>query len=149
MSSATPAAFLSAMSITTTSASCLSAMPRATVAPTLPAPPTTVTFRFIDRSWSSHIPDDGIPELGRLQLRGALHLARQVVGDLLLGDRLLEAAFDEGRCLGPPEVVEHHDARQNHRSRVDDVFARVLRGRAVRRLEERDLVAHVRARRHP
>src|SRR2546426_12792362 len=101
MSSATPAAFLSAMSTTTTSASCLSAMPRATVAPTLPAPPTTVTFRFIDRSWSrrstqnpqnyvlsqrvqrvlrwpsSHVLDDGIPELGRLQLRGALHLARQ------------------------------------------------------------------------
>src|SRR2546427_9510447 len=47
MSSATPAAFLSAMSITTTSASDLSATPRATVAPTLPAPPTTVTFRFM------------------------------------------------------------------------------------------------------
>src|SRR5436309_14619241 len=47
MSRATPAAFLSAMSITTTSASCLSATPRATVAPTLPAPPTTVTLRFI------------------------------------------------------------------------------------------------------
>src|SRR5262245_34568569 len=47
MSSATPAAFWSAMSITTTSASDLSAIPRATVAPTLPAPPTTVTFRFI------------------------------------------------------------------------------------------------------
>src|SRR5437762_11951918 len=47
MSSATPAAFLSAMSMTTTSASCLSATPRATVAPTLPAPPTTVTLRFI------------------------------------------------------------------------------------------------------
>src|SRR4029453_4079313 len=47
MWSATPAAFWSAMSITTTSASDLSATPRATVAPTLPAPPTTVTFRFI------------------------------------------------------------------------------------------------------
>src|SRR5437762_14062298 len=51
MSSATPAAFLSAMSMTTTSASCLSASPRATVAPTLPAPPTTVTLRFISISW--------------------------------------------------------------------------------------------------
>src|SRR5215468_5743971 len=36
------------MSITTTSASCLSATPRATVAPTFPAPPTTVTLRFIE-----------------------------------------------------------------------------------------------------
>src|SRR3954463_16362384 len=47
MSSATPAAFWSAMSMTTTSASCLSATPRATVAPTFPAPPTTVTLRFM------------------------------------------------------------------------------------------------------
>src|SRR5262245_15775969 len=35
------------MSIMTTSARFFSAMERATVAPTLPAPPTTVTFRFI------------------------------------------------------------------------------------------------------
>src|SRR5258706_14959036 len=35
------------MSIITTSASSFSAMLRAAVAPTLPAPPTTVTFRFI------------------------------------------------------------------------------------------------------
>src|SRR5438128_8783965 len=35
------------MSRITTSASCLSATPRATVAPTFPAPPTTVTLRFI------------------------------------------------------------------------------------------------------
>ena len=47
MSSPTPAAFDSAISMMTTSASSLSAMARATVAPTLPAPPTTVTLRFI------------------------------------------------------------------------------------------------------
>src|SRR6187455_1870451 len=50
MSSATPAAFVSAMSTTTTSASSLCAIARATVAPTFPAPPTTVTFRFIIHS---------------------------------------------------------------------------------------------------
>jgi hypothetical protein len=48
MSRATPAAFWSAMSMTTTSASSLTAMARATVAPTLPAPPTTVTLRFME-----------------------------------------------------------------------------------------------------
>ena len=37
----------SAMSMITTSASSFSAMARATVAPTLPAPPTTVTLRFM------------------------------------------------------------------------------------------------------
>src|SRR3954466_12569910 len=98
MSSATPAAFLSAMSMTTTSASDLSATPRATVAPTLPAPPTTVTLRFISTPHndqhrnpqstqnqpalrvrgfcvctSSHVLDDRVGERRRLQLRGADH----------------------------------------------------------------------------
>src|SRR3954464_8291634 len=103
MSSATPAAFLSAISITTTSASCLSATPRATVAPTFPAPPTTVTFRFISAPRSSvvscrpvsrprpggepnvnaengelHVLDDRVGELRRLQLGGAVHQPREV-----------------------------------------------------------------------
>src|SRR6476620_9266542 len=47
ISSAIPAAFVSAISMTTTSASSLLATARATVAPTFPAPPTTVTFRFM------------------------------------------------------------------------------------------------------
>src|SRR5688572_4623766 len=50
MSSAMPAAFSAAISMMTTSASSLTAMARATVAPTLPAPPTTVTLRFITLS---------------------------------------------------------------------------------------------------
>src|SRR5919204_265393 len=48
MSRPTPAAFDSAMSMMTTSASSFSAIWRATVAPTLPAPPTTVTLRFMN-----------------------------------------------------------------------------------------------------
>src|SRR5688572_26675239 len=48
ISRATPAAFWSAISTITTSASSFSAMLRATVAPTLPAPPTTITLRFIE-----------------------------------------------------------------------------------------------------
>src|SRR5437870_2281861 len=109
MSSAMPAAFWSAMSMTTTSASSFSAIPRATVAPTFPAPPTTVTFRFIPLSFVEASPprrtrrtqrvelavvagfldvfDDRVRELRRLQLLGALHLSRKIVGDLLLRDR--------------------------------------------------------------
>ena len=41
--------------MTTTSASCFSATPRATVAPTFPAPPTTVTLRFIECSFVTTI----------------------------------------------------------------------------------------------
>src|SRR5262245_54043962 len=186
MSSATPAAFWSAMSITTTSASDLSATPRATVAPTFPAPPTTVTFRFISSKllastgadstprtqWtqrknplgltfvsfvsfvlestleSSHVPDNRIGELRRLQLRRAGHLTRQVIGHLLLTDGLLEPALDKRAGFGPSEIVEHHDAGQNDRARVDDVLAGILRRRTVRRLEERDVVPDVSARRH-
>src|SRR5580765_3528790 len=118
MSSAMPAAFWSAMSMTTTSASDLSATPRATVAPTLPAPPTTVTLRFMKRSSPQrgtqrplrpqslflalrslralrsnvrlHVFDNSVSECRRLQLNSASHLPRQVVRDLLLADGLLE-----------------------------------------------------------
>src|ERR1700741_4393575 len=90
MSSATPAAFWSAMSTITTSASSLSAIQRATVAPTLPAPPTTVTLRFIDAPSTNaaflHVFDHRVPELGRLQLFRALHQAGEIVGHLLVGD---------------------------------------------------------------
>src|ERR1700716_3290936 len=103
MSRAIPVAFLSAMSMTTTSASDLSATPRATVAPTFPAPPTTVTFRFIRCSsnkqtillrvlsalrgkTSRHVFDDRVGKLRRLQFSGAVHQAREVVGDAPAGD---------------------------------------------------------------
>src|SRR3979490_1120905 len=112
------------MSITTTSASCFSATPRATVAPTLPAPPTTVTFRFISapdsqRRASLHVFDHRVRELGRLQLGRAFHEAREVVGHALGGDGAVHPLHDEVRGLGPPEVPEHHLTGQNHRARVD------------------------------
>src|SRR5687768_7504468 len=56
ISRATPAAFWSAISTITTSASSFSAMLRATVAPTFPAPPTTVTLRFIEAPEKSCLP---------------------------------------------------------------------------------------------
>src|SRR3982074_2144044 len=143
MSSARPAAFWSAMSITTTSASCFSAMPRATVAPTLPAPPTTVTLRFIRRSsfydcslcvlcfralpsvsLSLHILDDVVPELRCLQLRRAVHQAREVVRHALGGDRAFHALDDQVRHFAPPKMTEHHLAGEQHRSRVHLVLVR-------------------------
>src|SRR5476649_660503 len=163
MSSATPAAFLSAMSMTTTSASCFSATPRATVAPTFPAPPTTVTLRFIlsllsrrstrnprnpqKTSGSAcsacsalyvalHVLDNGVGELRRLQFRRAVHLAGEVVGDALGGDRAVHALHDQIRRLAPAEVTEHHLAGEDHRAGVHLVLVGVLRRRAVRRFED-------------
>src|ERR1700676_2801218 len=100
--------------MTTTSASCFSATPRATVAPTFPAPPTTVTLRFISgrllwllalafrlwalasRLWAQalHVLDHGVGKLRRLQLRGALHEAREIVSDSLGGDGAVHALHD-------------------------------------------------------
>src|SRR6266540_3536645 len=124
MSSPLPCGTPGRMSMSTTSASSLSAIERAAVAPTLPEP-TTVTLRFIDAPRIAHpclrpplfclcaallarsailpvrsrcypcarlfhVRDDGVGELRRLQLRRALHLAREIVGHLLLRDRLFE-----------------------------------------------------------
>src|SRR5213595_2641274 len=105
------------MSMRTTSASCFSATPRATVAPTFPAPPTTVTLRFISclcpllsfvASAPSHVADDGIRECRRLQLRRVRHLPREVVGHPFLADRLLNPPLDEGARFVPAQIVQHH-----------------------------------------
>src|SRR4051812_4853860 len=102
------------MSITTTSASRFSATPRATVAPTFPAPPTTVTLRFISAPShagvatrlarrSSHMFDDVVAELRRLQLRRAVHQSREVVRDALGADRAFHALDDQVRHFAPTE----------------------------------------------
>src|SRR3954462_2736889 len=166
MSSATPAAFWSAMSMTTTSASCLSAMPRATVAPTFPAPPTTVTLRFIvapghERGTQKprrplrtlsrrilvcvlcglcvpsalHVFDDGVTEFRGLQLRRALHQAREVVGHASGGDRAVHSLDHQIGGLVPAKMAQHHFAGQNDRAGVDLVEVRVFRRGAVRGFE--------------
>ena len=47
----------------------------------------------------------------------------------------------------PAHVAQHHLGREDLRSGIDVVLSGVLRRRAVGRLEHRDRVAHVRARR--
>src|SRR5574342_319405 len=100
MSSAMPCAFSAAMSTITTSANSLTAIARATVAPTLPAPPTTVTLRFIRvspmtkrvlvRRTVSHVANHRGRELGRLEFGRALNQPGEVVRHLFGHDRLLE-----------------------------------------------------------
>src|SRR5687767_1809654 len=116
MSSATPCDFVSAMSMMTTSASSLSAMARATVAPTLPAPPTTVTFLFIVEICldlmlgRSHAGDHRVGELGRADLGGPFHQSREVVRHTPRRDGAIHALDDEVRGLAPSEVTQHHFA---------------------------------------
>src|SRR5688500_9037192 len=127
MSRPTPAALLSAMSMMTTSASSLSAIARATVAPTLPAPPTTVTFLFIvgclllqpDFSAPGFLPlkaeatESGRNARGfRLQAED-LHVCNDRVGEL--------RRLDLGRVLGETrEVVGDPPARDRPVHAADD-----------------------------
>ena len=73
-----------------------------------------------------------------------VHQPREVVRDLLVGDRGAERVDDQVRGLDPAQVAEHHLGREDQRARVDLVLAGVLRRRAVRRLEHRDRVGEVR-----
>src|SRR5215469_3315231 len=69
--------------------------------------------------------------------RGALHLARKVIGHGLLADGLVHGAEDLVRRLHPAQVAEHHLAGEDHRAGIDLVEVGVLRRRAVGRLEHR------------
>src|SRR6476659_811892 len=121
----------------TTSASCLSATPRATVAPTLPAPPTTVTLRFMPApafviACLLHVLDHSVPERRRLQLGRAVHQPREVVGYPPGGNRALHALDDQIGLHVPPEVAQHHLAREDHRSGIHFVLIRIFRRGAMR-----------------
>src|ERR1700683_474965 len=136
MSRAMPAAFSAAISMMTTSANSLTAMARATVAPTLPAPPTTVTLRFMEgSSWLGHVLDHRRGELRRLQLGGAVDESRQVVRHPLRGNRGLDRVNHHVGGFRPAKVPEHHLAREDHRPGIHLVLIGVFRRRAVRGLE--------------
>src|SRR5688500_8606532 len=118
------------MSIMTTSASSLSAMARATVAPTFPAPPTTVTFRFMYPS-RLHLGDHAIAELRALHFGCPFHQAREVVGDGSGRDSAVHPLHDQVGGLVPAEMAQHHFTGQDHRTRVDLVLAGVLGRRSM------------------
>src|SRR5712691_4005478 len=159
-SSALPWGRPSITSTSTTSPNSFSTTYWATEAPTLPAPTTLILGRRLMTLSTSALPtcmraplqlrhglDDGRPELRALHLPRALHEAREVVGDHLGLDRLLQPGDDPVRRIGPSQVAQHHLAREDDRARVDLVLTRVFGCGAVRRLEQRvpGLVVDVRA----
>src|SRR3990167_5373191 len=66
-----------------------------------------------------HVLDDRRAELRALHLFGALHEAREVVGDHLGLDGLLERRDDPVRRVGPAHVAQHHLAREDDRPGID------------------------------
>src|SRR4029079_17046288 len=147
-SSAFPCGIPSRMSTSTTSPSSFVAQPMATCSPTNPAPTTVIFFRMVLPGSTSEVGDDRRADLRALHFASALHLPREVVRHDLLVDRLRERRGHRLPRLLPSEVLEHHHTRDDERAGADLVETGVLRRRPVRRLEERDLVGHVRARRH-
>src|SRR5438552_4728437 len=140
-SSALPWEMPSTTSTSTTSPSSFSTTYWATLAPTVPSP-TTVIFaraviRFSSRLQGRHVLDDLAAELRALHFLGAFHEAGEVVGDDLRLDGLLESGHEAVGRIRPPQVTEHHLAREDDRARVDLVLARVLRRGAVGGLEQR------------
>src|SRR5574340_980696 len=131
----------STTSTRTTSPSSFFTVYCATLAPTLPAP-TTVIFgralvlmRFL-RSDGLHVLDDGGSELRALHFLRAFHEPREVVGDDLRLDRLLQRRHEHIGSVRPAHVAEHHLAGEDDGPGVHLVLARVLGRGAVGRLEE-------------
>src|SRR5205807_6179547 len=145
-SSALPCGMPSMTWTSTTSASRCESIHWAAEWPTFPAP-TIVTFARVlpirRPSRASHVVDDGRGKLAGARLAGAFHEARQIVGHDLLPERRFHSADDQAGRLPPPQVLEHHHARQDQRPRVHLVLVGVLGRGAVRRLEHRVDVADV------
>src|SRR5580704_15401562 len=92
-------------------------------------------YSFTSVPRSVHVLDDRVTELSGADLRGALHQPREVVGHPPAADRAVYPLDDQIRGLDPPDVPEHHLAGQRNGSRVHLVKVRVLRRRAMGRLE--------------
>src|SRR5438874_1357264 len=81
---------------------------------------------------------------------GGRSTAPQILGaDVVLHDHRFERAPQPARFLELADVVEHHRGREHLRGGVRDALPRDVRRRAVDGLEDRRLLAHVRARREP
>src|SRR5437016_11802143 len=88
--------------------------------------------------------DDRIGHLGSAYRGGIVALRLHVVGDVTpLPDGLRDGPPAHVCGVGLAQVAQYHRPGQHHRHRVDLVGARVFRGTAVRRLEERDLIPQV------
>src|SRR5438105_9748702 len=76
--------------------------------------------------------------------------APQILGpDVVLHDHRLQRAAQPARFLEPADVVQHHRRREHLRGGVRDALPGDIGRRAVDRLEDRRVLAHVRARREP
>src|ERR1700730_16850042 len=77
------------------------------------------------------IADQGIPEGAGRDLRGALHLTREVIGHNLFANRTVHGSDDGIGGFHPAHVAKHHFGRENQRARIYLIEIRVLRRRAV------------------
>src|SRR5271170_6281041 len=133
----------STTSTSTMSANSLAAIQWAAVAPTFPAPTMVTFFRIF---LLTHVLNHPRGEFARLRLGGSRHLPLKIVGDVLLQDGVLERVLDQLGRLVPAQEFKHHHPREQHRTRINDVFVGILGRRAVSSFEDRIAVADIRPR---
>ena len=85
---------------------------------------------------NSHVRDQVVSEFGALDLGCAIHLAGEIVGDALAGNRAIESFQNEIGGFNPAEVSQHHLAGENDGAGVDLILAGILGRGAVRGLED-------------
>ena len=90
-----------------------------------------------------HVFDHDVAEARARHLGRAFHQAGEVVGHLLRRDRLFHRGNDQVSRFDPAHVAQHHFSRQDERTGVHVVLARVLRRRAVGGFEHRHRVAEI------
>src|SRR6266496_1113833 len=94
---------------------------------------------------STHILNDVICELTGADLRCTRHQAFEIVCDRFLLYGAFEAAFDQVSGFVPSQILEHHDARENHRAGIDYIFVGILGSGAVSGFEYGVTIADIRS----
>src|ERR1700674_1041456 len=109
------------------------------------ASPVSTVDLLIRCHCNAHILDHARGKLAGFYFGGAFHQALEIVGHFFLFDGALQALLDQIGGFGPSEMAEHHDAGQNDRAGIDDIFVGVLGSGAVGGFEDGVTVADVRS----
>src|SRR5580698_2962984 len=90
-----------------------------------------------------HVADDAGGEFAGADLGGARGLPLEVVGYEFLLNGLLHCCLDHLGSFFPADEVEHHDAGEDDRARIDDVLVGILGRSAMSSFEDGVAIANV------
>ena len=87
------------------------------------------------KRFSGHVSNHRRGEFGTFHFRRPFHLTGKVVSDDLLINGFFQRFDDHIRRFLPAQMFQHHDARQDHRTRIDFIQIGVFGRRSVGRLK--------------